>query len=197
MYARRAGRGVRPRPRHARGRGASTAKKLDWLNGEWIRRLDARRARRRASSPMRRRALRRSTSTPTSSRDAVAIGQERAVDRWCRSSTQMAFLFVADDEFAIDARRRGRSVVATERVARGARRGRSRTSRRASGPSKRSTSRAGRSRRSASKAAQGDARALRRGRGTAPGACRCSTRCSCSAASAPLARLRAARARLG
>ena len=35
----------------------------------------------------------------------------------------MDFLFVADDDFEIDARRRGRVVAATERVARGARRG--------------------------------------------------------------------------
>ena len=135
---------------------------------------------RAAWSPMARRAVRRSPRPrrlPRRARDRPGARDDHGAARRRR----WTFLFVADDEFAID-RRRGRSVVATERVARGARRGdRARRDVRVDA-STRSTS-GGPIDGTRPEAAQGDARALRRGRGRARG-CRSSTRSSCSAATA-------------
>ena len=94
-------------------------KKLDWVNGEWMRRLDtadlavAYRARRAV-------ALRRPASTPRCSATRCAIGQERS-STLVQLLDQMDFLFVADDDFAIepDAWARLESI---DRVARRARR---------------------------------------------------------------------------
>ena len=90
-------------------------KKLDWMNGEWIRR-----ARRSTSSSSgvradRARALRRPRRRRDACRGAPRIGQERAATLVALVD-QMDFLFVADDEFAIDAEAWDKVVATTERV---------------------------------------------------------------------------------
>ena len=81
--------------------------KLDWMNGEWIRRLDrdeldragASRSRRSGSAPR---------STSRSPPQAVGIAQERAVTL-VQIVDQMAFLFVDDADFRDRSPSRGRS----------------------------------------------------------------------------------------
>ena len=100
----------RTRPR------SSTAKKLDWLNGEWIRRLAARRARRRGCEPLARGAVRRPRSTASvaarrSRIGAGARGHARA-DRRPDGLPLRRRRRVRDR-----ARRRGTVVETTDRVA--------------------------------------------------------------------------------
>ena len=61
--------------------------KLDWLNGEWIRRLDARRAGRRACSPMAR-ARFGDRRRPRRAWPRRSRSRRSARSRWCRSSTR-------------------------------------------------------------------------------------------------------------
>ena len=157
--------------------------KLDWLNGEWIRRLAARRARSRESnrSPARASAT---ASTRRSSLRRSAIAQERAVTL-VQIVDQMGFLFVDEADFRI-APESWEVVERTDRIGevldaviahvedvrldrRRGRLPRALTDDRALGDED----------------PQGDARALRGGRGPAPRASRCSTRCTSSGGSAP------------
>jgi glutamyl-tRNA synthetase len=75
------------------------AKKLDWVNGQWIRRLDLDDLAQRVEPD----ALTRFGDRLDHDifRDALAIGQERATTT-VQLVEQMDFLFVADDEFSID-----------------------------------------------------------------------------------------------
>jgi glutamyl-tRNA synthetase len=75
------------------------AKKLDWVNGQWIRRLDLDDLASRVEPD----ALARFGDRLDHDifRDALAIGQERATTT-VQLVEQMDFLFVADDEFSID-----------------------------------------------------------------------------------------------
>jgi glutamyl-tRNA synthetase len=75
------------------------AKKLDWVNGQWIRRLDLDELARRVEPDARARFG--DGFDPDIFRDALAIGQERA-STTVQLVEQMDFLFVADDEFSID-----------------------------------------------------------------------------------------------
>jgi glutamyl-tRNA synthetase len=76
------------------------AKKLEWVNGEWMRRLDAAELGRRLEPEARER------FGDAFDRDvfehAVRIGQERS-PTLAQLLDQMAFLFVAEDELVIDA----------------------------------------------------------------------------------------------
>jgi glutamyl-tRNA synthetase len=87
-------------------------KKLDWMNGQWIRRLDvdelARRLEPEASARFGERL------DPEVFRDAVAIGQERAVTT-VQLVDQMDFLFADDDEFTVDPESWAK-VESTERI---------------------------------------------------------------------------------
>jgi glutamyl-tRNA synthetase len=74
-------------------------KKLDWMNGQWIRRLDLNELVRRVQPLAEERFGDRFDAGMF--RRAVALGQERAVTL-VQLAEQMDFLFVAPDEFAID-----------------------------------------------------------------------------------------------
>jgi glutamyl-tRNA synthetase len=74
-------------------------KKLDWMNGQWIRRLDLDELARRVRPIAEERFGDRFDAGIF--RRAVALGQERAVTL-VQLAEQMDFLFVAPDEFAID-----------------------------------------------------------------------------------------------
>jgi len=72
--------------------------KLDWLNGEWIRRIDLAELVARVE-PLARERFAGAFDAPTGA-SAVAIAQERAVTL-DQVVEQMAFLFVAEDEFEV------------------------------------------------------------------------------------------------
>jgi glutamyl-tRNA synthetase len=74
-------------------------KKLDWMNGQWMRRLGLDELVQRVEPEARARFGAR--FDPDVFRDAVAIGQERAVTT-VQLATQMDFLFVDEDDFEID-----------------------------------------------------------------------------------------------
>lgn len=74
-------------------------KKLDWVNGQWIRRLALDELARRVEPEARERFGDRLDHGVFL--DALAIGQERATTT-VQLVEQMDFLFVADDEFSID-----------------------------------------------------------------------------------------------
>ena len=74
-------------------------KKLDWVNGQWIRRLGLDELARRVEPDARARFGDRLDHDVF--RQAVAIGQERAVTT-VQLVEQMDFLFVDEDEFAIE-----------------------------------------------------------------------------------------------
>jgi len=86
--------------------------KLDWMNGEWIRRFTLGELEARATPLAEARFGDRLDLDRF--REGLRIGQERAVTIGSLLD-QMAFLFVAEDDFAIDPEA-WEKVVATERV---------------------------------------------------------------------------------
>ena len=140
--------------------------KLDWLNGEWIRRLDARRPGRARRARSRGRAS-VTTSIPTTVARRRSRSRRSARSRSCRSSTRWRSCS-SPTPTSRSHPSRGRRSARTDRVVEvldavdRARRDR------ASGRSRRSTSRPV-DRGARHQAAQGDARGLRRGRGPPPG----------------------------
>ncbi len=139
-------------------------KKLDWMNGEWIRRLPLDELVARVEPAARARFGDRYDRERAVA--AITLAHERAVTL-NEIVDGMAFLFVDDDDFAI-APESWEKVVATDQAAQlldAVHRARHRVrvdARRHRPPS--------RDRGARHEAAQGDARALRRGRGPAPGA---------------------------
>ena len=87
-------------------------KKLDWVNGQWIRRLGLDELARRVEPEARARFGDRLDDDVF--RQALAIGQERA-STTVQLVDQMDFLFVDDDEFVIDPDSWAK-VEATERI---------------------------------------------------------------------------------
>jgi len=74
-------------------------KKLEWMNGEWIRRLDTAELAARVEPDVRARASDRFDADVFA--HAIAIGQERS-STLVQLVDQTTFLFVADDDFAIE-----------------------------------------------------------------------------------------------